>query len=179
MDRYYGWIVPIHSFITLSPFFETNFAANVNVVFQAQVIILDSPLSMLDPKGRRKVWSILKKYRPGRTILLTTQYMDEAEHLGNRVALMANGKLMCCGTSMFLKQIVGKGLSKVEIKKKIRYHFGNGWVGPGLNRETNWKSSQNCPILVLIFWGSTLCVFRLFIHLYRLLTVVILKKKFG
>ena len=118
--------------IILLPFIRTKFAANFNVVFQAQVIILDSPLSMLDPNGRRKVWGILKKHRRGRTILLITQYMDEAEHLGIRIALMANGKLMCCGTSMFLKQIIGNGLCKV--KTIFNKSEKTGWVGPGLIR---------------------------------------------
>ena len=123
--------------IILLPFNRTTCAANVNVVFQAQVIILDSPLSMLDPKGRRQVWGILKKYRPGRTILLTTQYMDEAEHLGNRIAVMANGKLMCWGTSMFLKQIIGKGLCKV---KKIRHNWvGGSWSHSDFFLENRFK----------------------------------------
>ena len=74
--------------------------------------------------------------------------MDEAEHLGNRVALMANGKLMCCGTSMFLKQIVGKGLSKLEIKKiksDITLEMG-GWVQVSIGKQI-----ENRPKIVL-YW---------------------------
>jgi ATP-binding cassette subfamily A (ABC1) protein 3 len=44
----------------------------------------------------------------GRTILLTTHFMDEADLLGDRIAIMANGKLQCCGSSFFLKKKYGK-----------------------------------------------------------------------
>ena len=65
-------------------------------------------MSTLDPVSCLKVWDLLKTYRTGRTILLITQFVVEAQHLGNRVAVMANGRLQCCGTPGYLKQVVGK-----------------------------------------------------------------------
>ena len=76
--------------------------------FFSKVIILDEPSSGLDPEARRQTWDLLKKYRSGRTIMLTTHYMDEADYLGDRIAIMANGRLQCAGTSMYLKQQYGK-----------------------------------------------------------------------
>lgn len=45
----------------------------------------------------------------GRTVILTTHYMDEADFLGDRIAIIANGQLQCCGTSVFLKSQFGSG----------------------------------------------------------------------
>ena len=73
----------------------------------AKIIILDEPTSGMDPEARRKTWDILQKARKGRTMLLTTHFMDEADYLGDRIAIMAAGKLVCSGTSLFLKHRYG------------------------------------------------------------------------
>jgi ATP-binding cassette subfamily A (ABC1) protein 3 len=61
----------------------------------------------MDPAARRQTWGILQQYREGRTIILTTHFMDEADILGDRIAIMADGVVKCCGTSMFLKKLYG------------------------------------------------------------------------
>lgn len=73
-----------------------------------QVIVLDEPTSGMDPSARRETWEIIQKYREGRTILLTTHFMDEADLLGDRIAIMSDGVIRCCGTSLFLKKAYGK-----------------------------------------------------------------------
>lgn len=73
----------------------------------SKVVILDEPSSGMDPVSRRATWDILQHYKHNRTILLTTHYMDEADVLGDRVAIMVRGTLHCCGSSVFLKQIYG------------------------------------------------------------------------
>lgn len=67
--------------------------------FLLQVIILDEPTSGMDPYSMRLTWQLIKKIRKGRIVLLTTHSMDEAEALGDRIAIMANGSLKCCGRS--------------------------------------------------------------------------------
>ena len=62
----------------------------------------------MDPAARRQTWEVLQRHREGRTILLTTHYMDEADVLGDRIAIMSQGVVKCCGTSMFLKKLFGK-----------------------------------------------------------------------
>lgn len=62
-----------------------------------QVIILDEPTSGMDPYSMRLTWQLIKKIKKGRIILLTTHSMDEADELGDRIAIMANGSLKCCG----------------------------------------------------------------------------------
>ena len=55
----------------------------------AKVIILDEPTAGLDLCSRRHIWEILKNYKNDRIILLTTQYMDEADYLGDRIGIIA------------------------------------------------------------------------------------------
>nr|XP_040133807.1 ATP-binding cassette sub-family A member 3-like [Ictidomys tridecemlineatus] len=75
----------------------------------SKVIILDEPSSGMDPVSKRLTWNLLMQYKHNRTILVTTPYMDEADTLGDRIAILAMGTLQCCGSSMFLKQIYGAG----------------------------------------------------------------------
>nr|XP_045377110.1 phospholipid-transporting ATPase ABCA3-like isoform X4 [Camelus bactrianus] len=75
----------------------------------SKVVILDEPSSGMDPVSRRATWDLLQQFKHNRTILLTTHYMDEADVLGDRIAIMINGTLRCCGSSIFLKQIYGAG----------------------------------------------------------------------
>ena len=57
----------------------------------------------MDPTARRETWDIIKEARKDKIILLTTHYMDEAEMLADRVAIMSRGSLKTCGTTFFLK----------------------------------------------------------------------------
>lgn len=74
-----------------------------------QVLFLDEPTSGLDVEARRSVWDALLNIRHDRTIVLTTHYMEEADILGDRIAIMAEGEVQCCGSPIFLKQKFGKG----------------------------------------------------------------------
>ena len=55
--------------------------------------MLDEPTSGMDPSARRATWDLLSQQKEGRTILLTTHHMDEADLLGDRIAIMANGDM--------------------------------------------------------------------------------------
>ncbi len=80
------------------------------------MVILDEPTSGMDPSARRVTWDLIQKYRAGRTIILTTHYMDEADFLGDRIAIMSSGQLVCAGTSLFLKNRYGVGYHMVTEK---------------------------------------------------------------
>lgn len=69
----------------------------------SRVVFLDEPTSGLDPQSRRNVWELLRMFKPGRAIVLTTHHMDEADLLCDRIAIMSEGRLRCCGSSLFLK----------------------------------------------------------------------------
>ena len=72
------------------------------------VLFLDEPTTGLDPQSRRQLWSLLEGYRAGGgTILLTTHYMDEAEALCDRVAVVDKGKVIALGTPRELIRSLG------------------------------------------------------------------------
>lgn len=71
--------------------------------------MLDEPTSGMDLTARRELWNMLKEEKEGRVMVLTTHFMDEADILGDRIGIMANGTLLCCGSSLFLKNKFGVG----------------------------------------------------------------------
>ena len=66
------------------------------------LILLDEPTAGLDIAARRRMWDMLQAYKKDRVIILTTHYMDEAEILGDTIGIMAQGKLVCQGSTAFL-----------------------------------------------------------------------------
>ncbi|EYC42025.1 hypothetical protein Y032_0546g3255 [Ancylostoma ceylanicum] len=69
----------------------------------SEVVMLDEPTSGMDPSARHETWTLLQEEKSRRTILLTTHFMEEADLLGDRIAILANGQLQCCGSGMYLK----------------------------------------------------------------------------
>lgn len=84
----------------------------------SDVIFLDEPTSGMDPVTRRGVWDFLNNNKKGRTIVLTTHFMDEADFLGDRVAIISHGQLRCAGSSLFLKSRLGVGYLLTMVKNK-------------------------------------------------------------
>ncbi|KAF0881251.1 ABCA3 protein, partial [Crocuta crocuta] len=82
-----------------------------------QVLMLDEPTSGMDAVSRRAIWDLLQQHKSDRTVLLTTHFMDEADLLGDRVAIMAKGELQCCGSPLFLKQKYGAGYHMTLVKE--------------------------------------------------------------
>jgi ABC-2 type transport system ATP-binding protein len=73
-----------------------------------EILFLDEPTTGLDPRSRNQVWDIVRAIASGgTTVLLTTQYLDEADRLSNRLAVIDRGKLIAEGTSRELKASVG------------------------------------------------------------------------
>ncbi|KAH9502480.1 ATP-binding cassette sub- A member 12 [Bulinus truncatus] len=84
----------------------------------SKTIILDEPTSGVDPHARKNIWNLITRNRPGRTILLSTHHLDEADFLSDRIAVMHQGKLLCCGSPSFLKWSIGGGYSLTIVKKE-------------------------------------------------------------
>lgn len=82
----------------------------------SRLVMLDEPTAGMDLSARRALWDMLKNYRNNRIIILTTHYMDEADVLGDRIGIMAQGKMMCLGTSLFLKKRFGSGYKITMVK---------------------------------------------------------------
>ncbi|MEE6528604.1 hypothetical protein FKM82_031126 [Ascaphus truei] len=83
----------------------------------SKVVMLDEPTSGMDPASRRDTWELLRQHKQECTLLLTTHFMDEADLLGDRIAILAQGQLQCCGSPLFLKHKYGAGYHMVMVKE--------------------------------------------------------------
>uniref|UniRef100_A0A1I8FS33 ABC transporter domain-containing protein n=1 Tax=Macrostomum lignano TaxID=282301 RepID=A0A1I8FS33_9PLAT len=82
------------------------------------VVFLDEPTSGLDPVSRRQLWQLLQE-KSARSIILCTQFMDEADILADRKIFLCGGKIVCVGSSMFLKRAFGCSFTlNVSLKSK-------------------------------------------------------------
>ncbi|XP_077480293.1 retinal-specific phospholipid-transporting ATPase ABCA4-like [Stigmatopora argus] len=86
----------------------------------AKVVILDEPTSGVDPYSRRSIWDLLLKYRTGCTVIMSTHHMDEADLLSDRVAIISQGRLYCCGSPIFLKNCFGAGFY-LTLVRRMKY----------------------------------------------------------
>jgi ABC-2 type transport system ATP-binding protein len=79
----------------------------MSLIGNSPVIFLDEPTAGLDPQARIEVWQAVKELAgQGTTVLLTTQYLDEAEHLADRIAILHGGRIIVNGTLAELKQLL-------------------------------------------------------------------------
>ncbi|KAK3588930.1 hypothetical protein CHS0354_023690 [Potamilus streckersoni] len=85
-------------------------------VGESEVVILDEPTSGIDPSGRRAIWNLIISRKKGCAVLLSTHHLDEADILGDRIIIMHKGKILCNGSSLFLKQSVGSGYRLIVTK---------------------------------------------------------------
>uniref|UniRef100_A0A672ZS52 ABC transporter domain-containing protein n=1 Tax=Sphaeramia orbicularis TaxID=375764 RepID=A0A672ZS52_9TELE len=104
---------------TLSGGMKRKLSIGIALIGDSKVVMLDEPTSGMDPSARRATWDLLQGEKRGRTILLTTHFMDEADLLGDRIAIMAGGELQCCGSPLFLKNKYGAGYHMVIVKDAL------------------------------------------------------------
>ena len=76
-------------------------------------LVLDEPTSGMDVFAQRSTWNLLQRVKRGKIVLLTTHSMEEADILGDKIGIMAQGKMVCCGSPLFLKQRYGAGYTIV------------------------------------------------------------------
>jgi ABC-2 type transport system ATP-binding protein len=89
----------------------------MSLVGNPPVIFLDEPTTGLDPQGRIEVWQSVKELAGrGTTVLLTTQYLDEAEQLADQIAILHEGRIIVNGTLAELKRLLPP--AKVEYVEK-------------------------------------------------------------
>ncbi len=93
-----------------------RFSIVASLVHKPKVFFLDEPTTGLDPQARRNLWELITETRDkGVTVVLTTHYMEEAELLCDRVAIMDEGKIIALDTPRALvKQLLGKGFKKKQ-----------------------------------------------------------------
>ncbi|KAJ3221817.1 hypothetical protein HK099_003073 [Clydaea vesicula] len=108
----------------------------IALIGNPSVVFLDEPTTGLDPEVRRLIWTIISNAREGKTIILTTHSMEEAEALCQRIGIMAKGALRCLANSTRLKELYGSGFkmffnSKAEdtesASKYVESLLPEGW----------------------------------------------------
>ncbi len=111
------------------------------LISSPKVLVLDEPTTGLDPDARRTLWDILEEYRAkGLAILLTTHYMEEAERLCDRIALIKDGKI----------------LDENSPRALIDRHVAKEWVEEEIRPGVKWKRPANLEDVYLTITGSKL-----------------------
>lgn len=100
---------------TLSGGTKRRLSVGVALCGGSKIVLCDEATSGMDPAARRVLWDLLQQEKKGRTILMTTHFMDEAEVLGDRIAVLHNGELKCYGSPFFLKKAYGMGYILVSV----------------------------------------------------------------
>ncbi|GAA0596079.1 ATP-binding cassette domain-containing protein [Actinomadura livida] len=88
-----------------------------SMILAPDVLFLDEPTTGLDPRGRNEVWrSVRSLVAQGTTVLLTTQYLDEADQLADRIAVLDHGRVIADGTPGSLKRLIGGDRIEVVVR---------------------------------------------------------------
>jgi ABC-2 type transport system ATP-binding protein len=93
---------------TLSGGWKRKLSIAMAMIGQPKVLFLDEPTLGLDVLARRELWKVIRALKGRITILLTTHYMEEAEQLADRIAVMIGGRIAACGTLSQLESLTGK-----------------------------------------------------------------------
>lgn len=92
----------------------------IALIGDPKIVYLDEPTTGMDPVTRRSVWDMIQKAKVGRVIMLTTHSMEEADILGDRVAVMSHGHIQALGTPLDLKRKFGVGFSMTVFLDKAK-----------------------------------------------------------
>jgi ABC-2 type transport system ATP-binding protein len=104
---------------TLSGGQKQRFSIASALVNDPRVLFLDEPTTGLDPQARRHLWALVRTLRDrGHTVVLTTHYMEEAEELCDRVAIMDGGRIIALDTpDALVAQLIGRGFTKARVER--------------------------------------------------------------
>ena len=118
----------------------------MSLIGDPPIIFLDEPTTGLDPQARIEVWQTIKKLaQGGTTVLLTTQYLDEAEHLADRIAILHDGPIIQNGTLAELKQLLPPPKSTTSRSSPPSKTSSSPSSAPGRPRPTTTAVSVNGP----------------------------------
>src|SRR5664279_3758402 len=111
--------------ITLSGGQQQRLALALALVNDPEMVFLDEPTTGLDPQARRSLWDVVRRMKgEGRTVVLTTHYMDEAEALCDRLAIMDHGQVIATGTPITL-------IAELAIPSVVELTFDGAAPDPG------------------------------------------------
>ena len=115
----------------------------MTLVGEPQIIFLDEPTTGLDPRSRRVMWDIVRDLVAGGvTVFLTTQYLEEADRLASRIALLDAGRVVAQGTPGELKRRVPGGSVRLEFGDTVQLDRAASAVGDGAVRDDDALSLQ-------------------------------------
>ena len=107
-----------------------------SLVVTPEVLFLDEPTTGLDPRSRNQVWDIIRTVAAeGTTVLLTTQYLEEADRLSTRLAVIDRGRLIAEGTGRDLRESVGARRLQVRLRQPAQRVEAEALLGRGLEIE--------------------------------------------
>jgi ABC-2 type transport system ATP-binding protein len=138
----------------------------LSLVNSPDLLFLDEPTTGLDPNARRAMWEVIRGLKGrGKTIILTTHYLDEAQQLSDRVAIMDHGKIVALGTSDEIIKQHGSG-ERLEIRgsdelanyistnTKLKVTSSNGEISILLNRKTDALTALEAAENSKLDWGD-------------------------
>ncbi|CAG9529673.1 unnamed protein product [Cercopithifilaria johnstoni] len=96
--------------VYLSGGMKRKLCIGIALIGGSKLVILDEPTAGVDAHARRSIWDILIRNKKGRTIILSTHHMDEADLLADRIAIVSEGQLQVAGSPLFFKRKFGNGL---------------------------------------------------------------------
>jgi ABC-2 type transport system ATP-binding protein len=112
-----------------------------SIVVTPQLMFLDEPTTGLDPRSRNQVWDIVRALvAGGTTVLLCTQYLDEADQLAGRIAVIDHGHVIAEGTPAELKASVGRGALHVRLLDPARREEAERMLGAALDAHVHLES---------------------------------------
>ncbi|OQR81448.1 ATP-binding Cassette (ABC) Superfamily [Thraustotheca clavata] len=110
-------------------------------------VFLDEPTSGMNPYSRRSTWELILNNGMNSIFVLTTHFMDEAGILGDRIAIMAEGQVKCCGSSLFLKNRFGAGYNLTIVKETLT----NGYEPLLVFNLDEFQCREKIKLLLLLY----------------------------
>jgi ABC-2 type transport system ATP-binding protein len=106
----------------------------MSLVGDASIIFFDEPTTGLDPQGRIDMWQTIRELAEGgTTVFLTTQYLEEADHLADQIAILHSGRIVAAGSPAELKKLVPAGLVEMEFGQKAHVAAVQDALDPEFN----------------------------------------------
>jgi ABC-2 type transport system ATP-binding protein len=115
-----------------------------SLVVAPDLLFLDEPTTGLDPRSRNQVWEIVRALAAGgTTVMLTTQYLEEADQLADRIAVIDHGKVIAEGTPRELKASIGSSTLRVRLHHAERRHEAAELLGNALGGTAHLESDPS------------------------------------
>ena len=130
----------------------------LGLVGDPDLLFLDEPTTGFDPSARRRAWGLVENLRTlGKTVLLTTHYMDEAEHLADRLGVVVRGRLIACGTPEEIVATGGASVVSFRLPEHSAVDDLPGLDGPLVPRGAEWQLRTGNPtraLYLLTAWAE-------------------------